>query len=225
VRSTTPSQPIALSYACLLLCCLLPLPASCFSATPPPQSPYLTPESVVVSQLKALETGDIESAYRHASPANKEAVGDLESFAEMCCFPPYDLLLNHERADVWMEVVPDEVAHFSFDDDDDDDDDDVDDDGGSRNMTMVKGDVICLLVCIIPGRTSRKPKRTPMWYWWELSKQEGIVGWEEHAGEWMVDGIMPDFEDLDADSEIIFAGGDEDDDDDSEEVIYLDWEL
>lgn len=111
--------------------------------------------------------------------------------------------------------------------------------------------VACCLVCIRPGRMARR--RYPVWFWWEMSKMEeeeydatttnandditnsvsSLVSLGDRSisttsdgggSKWMVDCIMPDFEDLDFEAESLsiddFDG--EDDEDDGELTIYWD---
>ena len=129
----------------------------------------------------------------------------MKEFVEMLNIPPYDLILGHERADVLLEVLPDGAT-------------------ASREGTH---DVACCLVCIRPNRKAKK--RCPVWFWWELSKQDleegeevGVVG-KGGAGEWVVDCVMPDFDDLEFETESLSIQEFDDDDDDGEVTFF--WDL
>jgi hypothetical protein len=56
---------------------------------------------------------------------------------------------------------------------------------------------ICCLVRIIP----KTDPRTCLEYWWELTKQG--MG-EEMAGCWMIDSVLPDFEDMSIDLDDVY---------------------
>ena len=67
----------------------------------------LTPEQVIKIQLDALRRNDepdadsgIRTAFRFASPANREATGPIERFIPLVKNPLYLPLLNHRRADL-----------------------------------------------------------------------------------------------------------------------------
>lgn len=94
-------------------------------------------------------------------------------------------------------------------------------------------DTALCLVCIRPNREIEK--RNQVWFWWELSRNidddddndeddDGASDNKEEEERWMVDCIMPDFEDLDfeTDSLSIEEFGEDGDDDDDELTIYWD---
>eukprot|EP00579_Thalassiosira_antarctica_P009221 CAMPEP_0201877686 /NCGR_PEP_ID=MMETSP0902-20130614/9046_1 /ASSEMBLY_ACC=CAM_ASM_000551 /TAXON_ID=420261 /ORGANISM="Thalassiosira antarctica, Strain CCMP982" /LENGTH=274 /DNA_ID=CAMNT_0048405189 /DNA_START=105 /DNA_END=929 /DNA_ORIENTATION=+ len=192
------------------------------SPRPPPFHNPSTPEEAIQNQLHYYQTSQLLQAYQCCSPQNQEDTGSLSDFERLLKLSPYDLLLNHERADVLMEVIPPD----SWD--------------GSGKVD----NVACCLVCIRPGRMARR--RYPVWFWWEMSKMEE----EEYdatttnendditnnasssstsdgggGSKWMVDCIMPDFEDLDFEAESLSIDdfdGEDGDDDDGELTIYWD---
>jgi len=172
---------------------------------PPFQSPS-SAEEAFQNQLFYYQTNDIQKAYECCSPGNQEATGSLDEFEQLHHVAPYDLILQHERADVLLEVTPDGgVLSNSFKTDDDE-----------------ILDVTCILVCIRPNRKARR--RYPVWFFWEMSLVQ--TSSSEDDPKWMVDCIMPDFEDLDfeAESLSIEAFGDEDGDDEDEVTIYWDFD-
>ena len=82
---------------------------ACASRSHPPggpdPSPELTPEQVVRIQVRALQHNDdptpdagIETAFRFASPSNREMTGPLDRFAQMVHLG-YPDLIGFERAD------------------------------------------------------------------------------------------------------------------------------
>jgi len=67
-------------------------------------SPDLSPRQVVEAQLAAMQHNDepepdagIRTAFRFASPSNRETTGPVERFIEMVKQPGYDALLNHRQ--------------------------------------------------------------------------------------------------------------------------------
>lgn len=65
-------------------------------------TPDMTPDIVVRKQLDALQQNDMYSVFKHASPYNKATTGPLERFSAMVRTPPYDTLLNHDRAEIML---------------------------------------------------------------------------------------------------------------------------
>lgn len=201
----------------LALTCVAGIPAArCFSppsadrSSPPPPPPFedpSTPEEAVQNQLHHYRTNELSRAFGCCSPSNREATGSLSEFERLVREPPYDLILGHERADVLLEVVPGDVP--------------VNDEREDPRL-------VSCLVCVRPNGKARR--RYPVWFWWEMSKvEEGSdEGASEggDAGKWMVDCIMPDFEDLDFETEqLSIVNFMEEEDGDGDEVIYLDFDL
>ena len=184
---------------------------------PPPFKSPQTPEEVVMNQLHHFQTSNLPAAYEINSPENKEATGSISDFELSLQKPPYNLLLNHERADVLMEVLPDAY---------------MEDEESRRNNNDEHGqhyDTSLCLVCIRPNRQLEKSNN--VWFWWELSRygideENNEAMGNDYDGEvqWMVDCVIPDFEDLDfeTDSLSIEEFGEGDDDDDDELTIYWD---
>ena len=172
--------------------------AASFSASSPQsrQPPFpkpSCPEELVQNQLFYYQTSNLPKAFEISSPENQKAFGSLPEFERQLQIPPYDLLLNHERADVLLEIVPDDaMTHANL-------------------LLDQKGiiEVSCCLACIRPNKNARRTY--PVWFWWEMSKQR-----QGNDIIWMVDCIMPDFEDLDFETEALSIedfgneGGDDD---------------
>mmetsp|Transcript_19873 Transcript_19873/g.32575 ORF Transcript_19873/g.32575 Transcript_19873/m.32575 type:complete len:215 (-) Transcript_19873:39-683(-) len=160
----------------------------------PPFSSPQTPEEVVQNQLFHYQTSNLPSAFSYNSPENKEATGTISDFETSLQTPPYNLLINHERADVLLEVIPDGMFH--------------EDDTERDNY-----DSALCLVCIRPNREMNK--KHPVWFWWELSRNIDDEDEEDVGEQWMVDCIIPDFEDLDFETDALsieeFGEGDDDD--------------
>lgn len=165
------------------------------STSIPPFINPQTPEEVVQNQLFHYQTSNLPSAYSYNSPESKGATGTISDFETSLQTPPYNLLVNHERADVLLEVIPDGMFH--------------EDDTERKNY-----DTALCLVCIRPNRELKK--NHPVWFWWELSRNIDDEDEAEVVGEqWMVDCIIPDFEDLDFETDALsieeFGEGDDDD--------------
>jgi len=132
------------------------------------------------------------------------------------------LILGHQRADVLLEVVPGDTIDLSLNEDDG-----VESESG---MLDDHGNVVCCLVCIRPNGKARK--KYPVWFWWEMSKMGQKMELEEEEdtmtrNEWMVDSIMPDFEDLDFETESLSIEDfleEEDGDDGDDLTIYWDFD-
>ncbi|KAL7448340.1 hypothetical protein ACHAWC_000546 [Mediolabrus comicus] len=193
---------------------------------PPPPPPFTnpqTPEEVVQNQLHYYQTSNLSAVYELNSPENKEATGSISNLQSSLTKPPYNTLLNFERADVLLEVLPD-----AFMEDEE------------------SNDTSLCLVCIRPNR--KLEKCNSVWFWWELSRHKMIdeenngddtendndndattTGEEEDSNDnemmqWMVDCVIPDFEDLDfeTDSLSIEEFGGEEGGDDDDLTIYWD---
>ncbi len=79
--------------------------ALCAPAWAQEPTPNLTPRQVVEAQLAAMQHNDepepdagIRTAFRFASPSNRETTGPVERFIEMVKQPGYDALLNHRQS-------------------------------------------------------------------------------------------------------------------------------
>jgi hypothetical protein len=119
-------------------------------------------------------------------------MGTLSGFEDSLNQSPYNLLLGHERADILLETIPDGTS---------------DEDEGGRT------EAACYLVCIKPGKGAQS--RYPVWFWWEVSRHyfdEEELEDEDAEGEWRVDCVMPDFDDLEFEAESLaqFINGGED---------------
>lgn len=189
------------------------------SSNPPPFTNPQTPEEVVQNQLHYYQTSNLSAVYKLNSPENKEATGSISNLQSSLTKPPYNVLLNFERADVLLEVLPDAY---------------MDDDDESNDTSLC-------LVCIRPNRMLEKCNS--VWFWWELSRhkmmeeeendnddatttgeEEGEDSNDNEMMQWMVDCVIPDFEDLDfeTDSLSIEEFGGEDGGDDDDLTIYWD---
>mmetsp|Transcript_10743 Transcript_10743/g.29640 ORF Transcript_10743/g.29640 Transcript_10743/m.29640 type:complete len:311 (-) Transcript_10743:64-996(-) len=146
-------------------------------------TPQTTPESVVRSQLDALQIDDIYEVFKYASPSNKAMTGPWQRFSEMVRSPPYHHLVGHARANVVLEVrskmapdcwgglvqvLPPFIEQASDDADIDSDSNSNGDGVNSSTMTT--------------AATSRSVE-----FWWYLSRcTEG-----PYAGCYMVDSVKP----------------------------------
>jgi hypothetical protein len=154
-------------------------------------SPNTLPEDVVQMQLQAFKQSDIYSAFHlYASPACKEETGTWQQFEILLSSPPFDAIVGHHQADVLLTVSDGDQA-----------------------------DCVCCLVRIVPGRGNKKKSSTTglLYYWWELSKQQYDDDDDDddddensaNNGCYMIDSVIPDFEDTEVDARDF-----EDDDDD-----------
>ena len=205
----------------LLQCCAFStIPSS--SSHPHFQHPS-TAEEAVENQLYYYQTNQLSKAFECCSPANQEATGGLREFERLIQLAPYDLILEHERSDVLLEIKP--VDDLSFQDDIGDEEEEEDDD---EDRIL---DVALFLVCIRPNIKARR--KYPIWFWWEMSLVpdkdsiiDAITTNSNPTGKWMVDCIIPDFDDLDFETESLsiedFGDIDDDDDDGDSLTIYLD---
>jgi hypothetical protein len=165
------------------------------SSTPPTPNHDLTGEFLVQTQLSHYKTSNIPKIYDLCSPWFQDVTGSLDDFEEAINTPPYNLLLNHERADIMLETIPD---------------------------TPKNGDGLiqaaCYLVYIKPGKDAASPY--PVWFWWEVSRhflEDDDLNDDEAEGEWKVDCIMPDFDDLDFEAESLAQDLSDNEDDEDEE--------
>jgi len=188
----------ALSYISFPTC-------SAFSASSTPQQPPFlhpaSPEEAVQNQLHYYQTNQIEKVYNCCSPGNQEATGGIEEFKQQLQIPPYDLICGFEYASVLLELRPDSgFDKLSIQEEEEED------------QIL---DVALCLVCIRPNRKARRP--FPVWYWWEMSLHR-----VDDTQKWLVDCIMPDFDDLDFESKALSIDDFMDDDDEDELTIYWD---
>ena len=182
---------------------------------PPPFTNPQTPEEVVQNQLHYYQTSNLSAVYELNSPENKEATGSISNLQSSLTKPPYNVLLNFERADVLLEVLPD-----AFMEDDDE-----------------SNDTSLCLVCIRPNRMLEKCNS--VWFWWELSRHKMIEEGNDNDNDdaensnnsndemqWMVDCVIPDFEDLDFETDSLsieeFGGEEGEGGDDDDLTIYWD---
>eukprot|EP00956_Cyclotella_meneghiniana_P000847 scaffold966_cov47-Cyclotella_meneghiniana.AAC.4 len=158
------------------------------SASTPP-----TGELLVQSQLAHYKNSNLAEVYESCSPWFQDVTGGLDDFEEAIHAPPYNLLLGHERADIMLETLPD-----------------------TPHKHEGRISAACYLVCIKPGRHA--VTRYPVWFWWEVSKHYLDVDEDgkllNDDGEWKVDCVMPDFDDLNFEAESLVDYLDDDDDDD-----------
>lgn len=133
----------------------------------------------------------------------QDATGGLDDFEEAINKPPYNLLLGHDRADILLETLPDTPQKRE-----------------GRGIVAA-----CYLVCIKPGKHAKS--QYPVWFWWEVSKHYEDDGTSlDGNGEWKVDCVMPDFEDLDFEAENLadYIGDEEEEDEDFDGfTFYLDF--
>ena len=172
------------------------------SQQPPFQHPS-SPEEAVQNQLHYYQTNQIEEVYNCCSPGNQEATGGIEEFKRQLQIPPYDLICQHDYSSVLLELRPDSGFELSIQEQTDEEEED---------QIL---DVALCLVCIRPNRKARRP--FPVWYWWEMSLHR-----VEDTEKWLVDCIMPDFDDLDFESKALSIDDFMDDDDEDELTIYWD---
>mmetsp|Transcript_13115 Transcript_13115/g.18569 ORF Transcript_13115/g.18569 Transcript_13115/m.18569 type:complete len:208 (+) Transcript_13115:295-918(+) len=163
-------------------------------------SPNFLPEEVVQAQLKALQQSDIDCSYKFFSPAAQEDFGQPEDFGQLLSLTPFDPILGHVKADVLLTTTStsSSTSDIIFDDDE---------------------DTCCCLVRIVPKDKYRKKRRIPcLEYWWELSLQEENGPFD---GCWMIESIMPDFEDIElTDLDLVDMLADGDENDDIEDFFY-----
>ncbi|KAL9180829.1 hypothetical protein ACHAXT_011282 [Thalassiosira profunda] len=197
--------------------------AEAFSVPPtsnnnlPPFPHPVTAEEVVQNQLHCYQTSDLRGAYALCSPSNQNATGSVDDYTQQLKAAPYDLIVGHARAEVLLEIKPE----------------------GIPNEESGIVDVACCLVRIRPGIGARR--EFPVWFWWEVTKlteevaREGVTEGSIDAisgqspkgggGRWMVDCIVPDFDDLDFETESLSIENfmeEGDDGDDDELTIYWD---
>ena len=141
------------------------------------------------AQLTHYKNGDVAKVYELCSPWFQDVTGSLNDFEEAINQTPFNLLLGHKSADILLETLPD-------------------------TPKKDQGDIIqaaCYLVCVKPG--IHAPSHYPVWFWWETSRHLEDLDDGEAEGEWKVDCVMPDFDDLEFEAESLAQYlGDGDDD-------------
>ncbi|KAL7512423.1 hypothetical protein ACHAXN_009394 [Cyclotella atomus] len=164
-------------------------PSSSSSSTPP-----ITGEQIVQTQLSHYKTSNLSEAFKLCSPWFQDTTGTLSDFESAINESPYNLLLNHERADILLETIQDVDPNQKEED-------------GS-----IRAEAACYLVCVKPGAGAES--RYPVWFWWEVSRhyfeEEEELEDEDVVGEWRVDCVMPDFEDLEFEAESLVQFFEED---------------
>ena len=128
-------------------------------------TPQTSPESIVKTQLIALQQDDIEEVFKYASPKNKELTGPWERFSAMVHSQPYHHLVKHKKAEILL------VTELSF-----------------RNNHSSWS----CLVRVIPGdNISSKMKKEKnakvVEYWWLLSRCTS----GPFKSCYMVDSVLP----------------------------------
>lgn len=182
---------------------------------PPPFPDPSAPEQVVQNQLFYYRTSQLDRAfYDCCSPENREASGSFEEFERSLEQSPYDLIKDHDRADVLLESRPDGIAS----------------DGADEGSDVV--------ACLVRIRPNRKARRSfPVWFWWELSRvvddsdatsfaatsNGEVLTKDGGLAKWMVDCIVPDFEDLDFETESLTIENFLDEGDDGEDELTIYW--
>ena len=132
-------------------------------------SPQTSPESIVQTQLLALQKDDIEEVFKYASPKNKELTGPSERFGAMVRRPPYHYLVNHKKAEILI------TSETSFRDD--------------------RSSWSCLVRVIPSSNTSRgnmldsdkQETSKVVEYWWLLSRCAS----GPYKSCYMVDSVLP----------------------------------
>jgi len=191
-----------LSYISLLPKCNAFSTSSATPQQPPFQHPA-SPEEAVQNQLHYYQTNQLKEVYNCCSPGNQEATGGIDEFKRQLQIPPYDLICQHDYSAVLLELRPDSgFDKLSIQEEEEED------------QIL---DVALCLVCIRPNRKARRP--FPVWYWWEMSLHRDTDSKKE---QWLVDCIMPDFDDLDFESKALSIDDFMDDDDEDELTIYWD---
>ena len=174
-----PTQSYTMRHA-ILTTTLFVLPrCTSFSYQSAP-TPPLAGELLVQNQLANYKTSNLAKVYESCSPWFQDVTGGLDDFEEAIHTPPYNLLLGHESADIMLEKLPDTPR---------------------KHEGMISA--ACYLVCIKPGKHA--VTRHPVWFWWEVSKHYLDVDEDgkllDDEGEWKVDCVMPDFDDLNFEAE------------------------
>ena len=181
--------------------------SNAFSSVPNAQTrqpPFTDPrsaEEVVQQQLHYYQTLQFEDAYKYCSPGNKEVVGSVSDFEKMHQHSPYDLVPGHARSYAMLEVTPNDLSEEAMEE------------SGVFGASTV-------LVYLRPSPTARRI--FPVYFWWELSKQ---IDENDGQARWMVDCILPDFEDLDFETESLSIEQFADDDDDDDDELTIFWDM
>jgi hypothetical protein len=98
--------PVSVFAQVCWMCSARMCSACCCAALPEAPSvqdcphPSVAPEAATLRQLHALRTGDTETVFAFASPANRRATGPLERFAALLKSPIYCPLVGHLESEV-----------------------------------------------------------------------------------------------------------------------------
>ncbi|KAL3930446.1 MAG: hypothetical protein SGBAC_011762 [Bacillariaceae sp.] len=115
---------------------------------------HRTPESRIREQLDALKVKDFKRAYACYSESSRGVLGDAETFADVACKSPFEILVEHENAQILL------------------------------TSTFLNPDVATCLVKVVFGKKLRKKKHknVPCLYFnWELSREDEDSDWEVEA--------------------------------------------
>jgi hypothetical protein len=156
-------------------------------------SPRTLPEHVVQAHLLAIQQSDFKSAFELCSPGLIEEC-PWSSFTDMISEPPFRPIVGHVKADVLMTIH----------------------DKGQESL-------LCFLVRVVPSKKVQresifKTQQPCLHYWWEISIQyhDGPLD-----GCWMIDSILPDFEDMEFDPLDLEMQEDDDGDDDFTDMYFV----
>ena len=130
---------------------LLILPTIVNCLVPPHMIP---PEAKIREQLDFLKVADFERAFGCYSDDSKVVLGSVENFAEVACTSPFEILVEHEDAQVVM------------------------------TSTFMDPDVASCLVKVVFGKKMRKKKHKNapcLYFTWELSREDEESEWEIEA--------------------------------------------
>jgi hypothetical protein len=149
-------------------------PAADAAAHPSPAHP---PESVLQSQLAALQGQRFVDVFAHASPANKAATGPVQHFARMLQSPAYAPLLGHQGAESLQRLQPSPTVFMEL------------------VRVYPSGPIAAQMAAQQSQQGSRGGRgggggaaRPSATYLWCLARQgEGSA----HPGCWMVDSVQP----------------------------------
>lgn len=101
---------------CLSVVCLLLLSRFSFAENLDLQpNPELSPQQVVLFQLRALQSASdegIAATFRFASPANRKITGPLEKFSRLFESSQYQPMINHQSAEVKLINSDEQTAEL-----------------------------------------------------------------------------------------------------------------
>ncbi|KAL7534208.1 hypothetical protein ACHAWF_004754 [Thalassiosira exigua] len=182
-----------------------PSPRGPLSPPPPPDAVGGEAEDVVLDQLRRYQNRDLSGAYDLCSPGNRDATGPLSEFERMVNEPPYDLIVGNDRADLLLEVTPEGIVGGGMED--------GKREGDALGYSLSGSPILDAAIFLVRIRPHPKARRIyPVWFWWEVSKQRAE---DAESERWMVDCVVPDFDDLDFETESLSIEelGEEGDDD------------